>query len=226
MKLKEIHQQLRPREKAMKYGIHTLTDIELLALILRTGTKGKSVLELAEEVYNVLKNFGYLLNLNKVDFTQIKGISKVKLLELKGIGEIAKRITFEQIKDTNAISNPEKLANWVNQEIGFKKQEHFMVIFLDTKNTIIDYKILFIGTLDASLVHPREVFKEAFQLSASCIILAHNHPSGNVGYSEADKKITKQLIEVGILCGIPVLDHIIVGGNDMFSFREHNILKF
>lgn len=226
MKLLEFDQQLRPREKALRYGVQSLSDIELLAVILRIGTKGKSVIELATEVFNEMQSLSYLTNIHLEQIRNIKGISSVKVLELACIGEISKRIAFQKVKNQYIVDSAKALGVWLNQEIGFQDYEQFMVIFLDTKNQIITYKVLFVGTLNASLVHPREIFKEAFRLSANKIILAHNHPSGNVEYSQADKDITLQLVEIGKLCGISVLDHVIVGKNNVFSLREHQIVDF
>ncbi len=226
MKIKELYEEERPREKALKIGIENLSNRELLALLIRCGTKNKSALDIADEILLHLKQIHNLYSFDLNELMKIKGISKVKVLELSCIRELSKRISFSKIESSIIINNASILGEWLNHLIGYLHQEHFMVIFLNTKNQIIHYKSIFIGSLDSAIVHPREVFKEAMKYSARSLILAHNHPSGDTEYSLADKQVTKKLIEAGKICGIPVIDHVIVGKNKVFSFREHNILQF
>lgn len=226
MKIKELYEEERPREKALKIGIENLSNRELLALLIRCGTKNKSALEIADEILEHLQHIHNLYSFDLNELIKIKGISKIKILELSCIRELSKRISFSKIESSKIISNASVLGEWLNHLIGYLNQEHFVVVFLNVRNQIIHYKSIFIGSLNSSIVHPREVFKEAMRCSAHSLILAHNHPSGDIEYSLADKEVTKKLIEVGKMCGIPVLDHVIVGKNKVFSFREHNILRF
>lgn len=226
MKIKQLMEEERPREKAFKYGVATLTNKELLALFIRSGVKGKSALDIAEAILNEVVTLHDLQAINHAKLLKIKGLTKLKLLELECVCEFARRMTKAKFEQNLAIESATILGEWLNNEIGFKNQEHFMVVFLDVKNRMITHRIIFIGTISTSIVHPREVFKEAMKYCASKIIIAHNNPSGDTTYSYADKEITKRLIEAGKICGIPVLDHVIVGKNNVFSFREHQILNF
>ncbi|HCY06429.1 MAG: DNA repair protein RadC [Erysipelotrichaceae bacterium] len=224
MIVKEMPKSERPREKALKFGIKTLSNRELLALIIRNGYQGKSSLSIAEELLYKCNGIGNLANLELNDFLSIKGIKEVKALEILACIEIARRIAFKESLDTDVIENPDKMISWLNKEIGFDKQENFMVVYLDVKNKIITYKTLFIGTIDKSIVHPREIFKEALLVSSSRIMLVHNHPSGDVTPSDADISVTKKIVEAGKLMGINVLDHIIVSNNRYFSFAKANYI--
>lgn len=226
MKIKELYKEERPREKALKIGIENLSNRELLALLIRCGTRNKSALDIADEILAYIKHIHNLYSFDLNELIQIKGVSKIKILELSCIREISKRISYSRIESSKIINNALVLGEWLNHLIGYLNQEHFMVVFLNIRNQIIHYKSIFIGSLNSAVVHPREIFKEAMKYSAYSIILAHNHPSGDIDYSLADKEVTVKLIEAGKICGIPVLDHVIVGKNKVFSFREHNILKF
>lgn len=226
MKIKELYLEARPREKAFQYGIESLSNRELLAILIRSGTKNKSALDIAEEVLNEIGDIHRLFSIDLNKLEKIKGISKLKVLELSCICELSKRIALSKVKTKTIISDAKILGDWLNQYIGHLEQEHFVVVFLDVKNQIIAHKTIFIGSLSASIVHPREVFKEAMRSSAHSIIIAHNHPSGDIDYSQADLEITKKLINVGKMCGINVIDHVIVGKNRVFSFREHGVVIF
>lgn len=224
MIVKEMPISERPREKALKYGISSLSNRELLALIIRNGYNGKSSLLIGEEILVMSNGIGNLSRLRINDLLNIKGIKKVKALELLACIEISKRIAYEECLDTNVIENPSKMIDWLNKEIGFDKQENFVVVYLDVKNKIITYKTLFVGTIDKSVVHPREIFKEALLVSSSKVLLIHNHPSGDVTPSDADISVTLKIKEAGKLVGIAVLDHIIVGNNRHFSFAHAKII--
>ncbi len=226
MKIKNMPESERPREKAMRLGVEALSDQEILAMFIRSGVKGKSALDIARDVLDQFENIYDLHHFSEETLLKIKGLSKLKVLELKCIAEIARRMAIPSKDYRFVFNSPQQIGKWLNNEIGFKKQEHFVVVFLNVKNQIIKFETVFIGTISMSIVHPREIFQLAIQVGASKIIVAHNHPSGDVSYSLADKQITKQLIEVGKICGIPVLDHLIVGKNNLFSFRENNVLHF
>ena len=216
MSIKDLPKDDLPRERLIKHGAKNLSDEELLAIILRTGTKDIDVKLLSQEIlktYNGVKNLRYL-TINKA--TNIKGLGLVKAVTLLASLELGKRVYSE-----HTITNKLKVNN---ASIAYKYFSK--LISLDNQKKLIKYKILFIGTINESIVHPREVFKEAFLESASSIILMHNHPSGNVFPSKADDEITSTFAQIGELMGIKVLDHIIVSSNSYYSYIESERLKY
>lgn len=224
MILKEIPKSERPREKALKFGITALSNRELIAILIKTGFQGYSSLKIAEDVLKISNGIGNLSKLELRDFLKVKGIKEAKALEILACIELSKRLNYEECLDLNVIDRPKALITWLNKEIGSSQQEQFMVVYLNTKNRIITYRILFKGTIDSSLIHPREIFKEALLLSSSKILLVHNHPSGDTTPSDADIKSTYKIIEAGNLMGIKVIDHIIVTSNNHFSFVNEGII--
>lgn len=221
----EMNELERPREKVLRFGIETCSNRDLLALILRSGVKGKSVMELADEILARKKNLSMLQTLTIQELMEIKGIKKAKAIEILAVFELSKRLSLDELPEEISINKPETLVSWLNKEIGFTDQEHFMVIFLDTRNRMIYSKKLFVGSLDQSIVHPRDIFKEAIRLNSSKIMCVHNHPSGDVSASSADLLATRSIQEVGELVGIPLLDHLIVGKNNFLSMRSEGLLK-
>ncbi len=203
----------------MKNGIASLSDAEILALILKTGYKGTSILTLTTEL---LTNYDLkaLLSLSYHQLVQIKGINQAKALELLACLEIVRRLFYYQVQNQDIIKNKTDIYRWLQMELGLLNQEKFLVIYLNVKNRIIEYQTLFIGTVDVSIVHPREIFKQAFILSASKIICVHNHPSTDLTPSPADINLTRVLQKTGNLFGIPLLDHLIVANNGYFSCME------
>lgn len=220
----EINEQERPREKVLRYGIEQCSNRDLLAIILRSGVKGKSVLELADQLLSMEQNLSMITRLTYEELIQIRGIKKAKAIVLLACFELSKRISSDQVISAMCINKPSSLSEWLNKKIGFKDQEHFMVIFLGTKNQILKDKTIFIGSLDRTIIHPREIYKEAIKLNASKIICVHNHPSGDVTPSPNDITATQVISEVGKTVGIPLLDHLIVGNNHYLSFREQGLL--
>ncbi len=205
-------------------GVEYLSNEDLLAILLKCGTKDLSVKELANNILKEINNINNLKDINYEKLIKIKGIGKAKACEILASIELGKRINnklnnISQIK----ICSSENIFEYYKNKLSDKLQEHFYCVYLDTKNQIIKDKLLFIGTINQSLVHPREVFKEAYLLSASSIICIHNHPSGNVNPSNNDIIITKQLREVGLLLGINVLDHIIIGKEKYYSFNDNGV---
>lgn len=224
MKIHDMTKSEMPREKAFKQGIKTLSNRELLSIILRCGYKGVSVLEMAD---NLLNEFNGLIGLSEtdvIDMLKVKGISKVKALELNAVFELMKRIDAEKIDCGFLVDNLYDLTNYLNHKIGFKKQEHFIVMFLDNRNKLIKDEILFIGSLDASIVHPREIFAKAITFHCAKIIIAHNHPSGDCTPSEQDVLVTKNIEQAGQILGIPLIEHIIVSNNCHYSFKAKCLL--
>jgi len=223
MKIKETRLCDRPREKLKAFGVKALNDAELLAILLRSGTQGKSALELAHELLKLSGSINNLTGLDGSTLESIKGIKQAKSAEILALCEISRRMTYQATMAVDVIDQPSSLVNWLKKELGSAQQEQFMVVFLNTKNHIIGYKILYMGGLDRSIVHPREVYKEALRVSAARIIAVHNHPSGDVSPSENDRLVTKVLEEAGDTMGIPLLDHLIVSHYGYTSLRQ--ILK-
>jgi DNA repair protein RadC len=211
----------RPREKLIKYGPDRLSNAELLAIILRTGRKGENVLALASRILRRI-TFTDLPHTTLADLMQISGIGSAKACELLAGVELGKRI-FEHKKITiSQLLSPQDVFDNL-KDIRESKKEHFVVFFLDTRNQQIKREIISIGTINASLVHPREVFEPAVKHLAVQVILAHNHPSGDLEPSEEDLDVHKRLSAAGEILGIEVLDHIIVGKEGFMSLKEKNI---
>lgn len=221
MKVQEMPLTQRPREKAIKLGVDQLHDRELLAIMIRHGYQGCSALQIADQL---LMEFGLdrLPSLSLKQITKIKGLKDIKAIELLACFELSKRIMAYQVLSTDVVNNPQTLIDWLKRQVGFLQQEHFIVVFLNTKNHIITYKTLFIGSLDVSVAHPREIFKEAVACSAAKIIAVHNHPSGDVTPSEKDVSLTDLLNKAGKMMGIPLIDHLIVSKHSYHSIM-HNM---
>lgn len=222
--IKDIPLDERPRERLINKGVKYLSNEELLAILLKTGTKDYSVKDLANNILKQLDNINNLKAINMESLIKIKGIGKAKACEILAAVELGKRLN-KKIDNLNQIKvySSDSIYEYFKYKLSEELQEHFYCVYLDTKNKIIKDKLLFIGTINESLVHPREIFKEAYLLSASSVICVHNHPSGNVNPSNNDIIITKQLIEVGKILGIRVLDHIIIGKDSYYSFNDNGI---
>ncbi len=220
--IKDIPLNERPRERLINKGVEYLSNEELLAILLKTGTKDYSVKALANSILKQLDNINSLKDINLQSLIKIKGIGQVKACEILAAIELGKRLN-EKITCINQIKvySSDSIYEYYKDKLNDKKQEHFYCVYLDTKNHIIKDKLLFIGTINESLIHPREIFKEAYLLSASSVICVHNHPSGNANPSNNDILMTKQLQEVGKILGIKVLDHIIIGKDVYFSFNDN-----
>lgn len=221
MKFKSIPQEEKPRERLEKYGVENLSNEELLAIILKTGSKKQNVKELANNILCTYKSIKKLKNLRINNLIKIDGIGKVKAIELLASLELGRRV-YEEVdyNDLVSLTNPKIIINYFNKIFTDVKQEYFYVVYLDSKNKFIDKKLIYKGILNKSLVHPRDIFKEAYLLSACNFICIHNHPSGDATPSIEDVEVTRKLKEIGILHGINLLDHIIVGNNNYYSFYE------
>lgn len=216
MKVREMPLESRPREKALKFGITSLADYELLAIILRSGYQGKSAITLAQEILEIYP-LDKLSKCTLDDLMSIKGIKSAKALEMLVAFELSKRTHLYISKNNDVINNPKALLNFIKSKIGNLNNEQFLVVCLNTKNIVIDYKIIFIGTVDMTIVHPRDIFKFAIKCNATSIICAHNHPSQNVSPSKADLNITKVIQKAGDLVGIKLVDHVIVSNSQVYS---------
>lgn len=221
----EIQEEERPREKATRYGIAVLQNRELLAILLRSGCQGKSALELADEVLRLRNDLPKLTTLTLAELCQLKGIKEAKALEILACFELSKRMSEEKMRHKVMINSPSSLNHWLNMQIGYQEQEHFMVLFLNIRNEILSHKSVFIGESGNCNVSVKEVYTLALREGACKIILVHNHPSGNVQPSDADIHITRRFIEAGKICGIECLDHVIVSHNLYFSFKEEQMFS-
>ena len=221
VKLKELPVLERPRERLINVGVENLSDEELLAIILKTGSKEMSVKELSSYI---LSSFGGIENLKKLKYHEvkkIKGIGEAKACMLVAISEIVRRMNRKVITLIGTkLNTPLKIFEFYKSKIN-NEQEQFYCIYLDASKKIIEEKLLFIGTANYSLVHPRDIFKEAYLLNATSIICVHNHPSGEVKPSKEDINLTIRLKEIGVLFGIRVIDHIIIGDDKYYSFLEN-----
>lgn len=223
--IKEVPPHNKPREKAMRYGVRSLSGSELIALILRSGPKGSSVLETADELLKLSKGFGGLSKMSLGEMCKVKGISKVKALELLACFEISRRAFAESTAEMDVIRNAEQVVRWLQREIGSDLQEKFMVIYLDHRNRIISSKVLFVGTINESRVYPREIFREALLSGATGIILVHNHPGEDPTPSFHDIALTERMVSAGRLMGIRVLDHLIITRTGWLSMADESFLQ-
>lgn len=223
---KNLPTEEKPRERLKKYGRANLSNEELLSIILKTGTHNVPVDELSKNLLVELKSITNLKDITLSKLTSIKGIGEVKALSLYASIELGRRIfQSKPLTKKYNISNPIDIINYYNDILKDKLQEEFHVLYLDSNNTIISSKRLFIGTINRSIVHPREIFKEAYLNSACKIVCIHNHPSGSVTPSKEDIMITKSLDEIGRIHDIKLVDHLIIGLDKYFSFYENKYLK-
>lgn len=221
MKIVDIPEYDRPRERLINYGKESLSNEELLAIILKNGIKNISAKELSQQI---LHNYSNITEMNEVTYEEllaIKGIKSAKACDILATIEFGKRICSTYYLKKLKINNTEDIYKYYKNKIGYKKQEYFYCVYLTNKNIIIKDKLLFIGTLNYSMVHPREVFKEAYISSANSIICVHNHPSSNIEPSKEDIELTKRLIEIGTIFGIKIIDHVIIGKDNYYSFMEN-----
>lgn len=214
----------RPRERLQKFGAEALSAQELLALVIGRGIPKKSVMNIAQELLVKFGNIKAISQATLEELSQIKGIGLAKAAQIKACFELGRREELEPELKNFDIKDPETVVKAVRAGIMDKAKEHFKLILLNPRNKIVGISTISIGTLNASLVHPREVFKDAIKHSAASIVLAHNHPSGDPDPSEDDLTITKRLTEAGKIFGVEVIDHIIIGKNGFFSFKEKGLI--
>ena len=220
MKIKDIPKVDRPREKLLKYGPKKLSNAELLGIILGKGKRGENVVELSKKILKKI-SLDKFLNLQLNDLKNISGVGQVKAAQIVAALELGKRLL---IKNTNnSIITPKDIWNEL-KDVRSKSKEYFITFYLDVRNYVIKKEIISIGTLNASLVHPREVFEPAVRNLAAQIILSHNHPSGDPSPSEEDIKLTRQLIEAGKILGIEIIDHVIVTKDNYQSLKEKGMM--
>lgn len=225
LRIIDIPQNERPVEKLITFGAETLNNSELLAIILRSGVKGENVLSLSQRVLGELNGLNGLLNASYKDITSIKGIKEVKASQILALVELGRRLNALKGKaDEISINSPQDIGNMLKSEMSGLNQEVLKLIVLNTKNKIIRIKDVFKGTLNTSIVHPREIYSEAIKCGGASIIICHNHPSGDPTPSKEDINITERIKQCGKIVGIELLDHIIVGDQKFLSLKEKGIL--
>lgn len=223
LNFKNIPDEEKPRERLVLYGSNNLSTEELLMILLKTGTRNFSVKEVACQLLQEVGGIDNLKNVTLNKLQNIKGIGKVKAIEIMAAIELGKRMNIEvSINQMIKCTNPITIINYFNCLFKDKQQEEFYVIYLNNKKKYLDKKRLFIGSINSSIAHPREIFKNAYLLSASFIICIHNHPSGDATPSREDIEITKRLKEIGYIHAIELIDHIIIGRDSYYSFYEDN----
>ncbi len=222
--MREVHTADRPRERLMTQGATSLSNQELLAILLRTGTKQESVLHLANRVLLYFEQIHHLKDATIEEITSIKGIGQAKAVQILAAVELGRRLSSKQTDSKYTIRSPKDAANYLMADMTSLKQEHFVVLFLNIKNQVMHKQTIFVGSLNASIVHPREIFREAVRRSSASIVCAHNHPSGNPAPSPEDIAVTKRLMEAGSIIGIELLDHIIIGDHQFISLNEKGFM--
>jgi DNA repair protein RadC len=224
MSLKTLPAALRPREKLLAHGPAALADAELLALLLRTGLRGRGVLELAGDVLAHSKGFAGLLQAKAQDLKAVKGLGPAKRAELVAVMEMARRALAQQLSNGPVFDSPAKVKDYVALHLGGLDHEVFAVLFLDSQHRLIEMRELFHGSLSQTSVYPREVLRQAMALNAGAVILAHNHPSGVAEPSRADEYLTQSLKTTLQMVEVRVLDHLVIGAGQVVSFAERGLL--
>ncbi len=221
--LKDLPEEERPRERLQHFGPQALSTTELLAIILRTGVAGESALALAARL---LKQYRNLSGLARADFAQLaaeRGLGMAKAAQLMAALELGRRLVRENPEEPFQIRSPEDAARYIMAKIGFEEQECFMVLYLNTRNRVVDEEILYSGGLNTTLVRVAEVFRGAIRRNCAAIIVAHNHPSGDPTPSSDDVELTRRLREAGQLLDVELLDHLVIGHNRYVSLRERGL---
>lgn len=225
MTVKELPDTERPYEKCLMYGAEALTDSELISVIIRTGSRGERCVDLAHRILNAGPDG--LLNLLQLDvkqLTKIHGIGNVKAIQLKCVGELAKRIASTRRRQQVVLESPESIASYYMERMRHETQEILMLAMFDSKSMLIGEKVISVGTCNAALISAREIYRTALQEQAVYIVILHNHPSGNPEPSREDIQVTRKIKQSGEILDILLMDHIIIGDNRYFSFREQDIL--
>ena len=219
-RIKDIPLVDRPRERLLLYGASNLSNEELLSIILKTGNKNESVKSISNNVLSTINDITELKDKSIKSLTNIKRIGEVKAITLLASIELGKRVYNDSVHKLVQLNNSKKVFDYM-KDIKNSKQELFFALYLDNKNYLIQKKLLFKGTINKSIVHPREIFKHAYLLSACFIIVVHNHPSGDCFPSKEDIYFTEQLVKIGKIQGINVIDHIIIGNNNYYSIIDN-----
>ncbi len=228
LRMKDIPANERPYEKLEKYGSETLSNAELLAIVIRTGSLEETSVALAQRLLARAENnsgIAFLHDLSVEELRKTKGIGRVKALQIKAVMELSKRVSASLINNNRVtIKSPVEVSSLVMEEMRYLKKEVFKIILLNTKNHIIKYLNVSVGSLNSSIVHPREVFSEAVKTGCSAMLLVHNHPSGDPEPSREDIETTQRLVNAGNILGIKVLDHVVIGDGKYISFKEQGLM--
>ena len=225
--MKHLPPQMQPYEKCVSFGPEFLTDAELIACILRSGSKEYTSVALAEHLLKLRKGkdgLKGLCSLTYEELTAVSGIGRVKALQIQCVFELSKRMSRSEAAKTLKFSEPHTIANYYMEDFRHKEQEHLLLLLLDNKSNLLGEKLMFRGTVNASIISPREIYLEALRYHAVGIILLHNHPSGDPTPSDADRRVTRKVRDAGSLIDIPLLDHIVIGDKKYVSFREEGYL--
>ncbi len=222
--MKDLPADQRPREKLLARGASALADAELLALLLRTGYRGVGVVTLAGTVLHVCGGFTGLLQVSKAQLAGIKGLGPAKRAELLAVMEMARRALAQPLRAAASFDTPQRVKDYLGLELGGRTQEVFAILFLDSQHRLLEFEVMFQGTLTQTSVYPREVVKRALALNAGAVVLAHNHPSGVAEPSRADEFLTQTLKSALQLVDVRVLDHVIVGQGQVVSMAERGLL--
>ena len=226
MQIKSLPETERPVEKACSQGIEVLSNAELLAMIIHTGTKNKSAIGLAEDVLAAFpEGIGGLGNCCLQELTTLEGIGSTKACRILGAVELGKRISTMSARERLSVCSSDDVARLFMEELRYAKKEHFKSLLLNAKGDIISIEQISVGELSSTVVHPREVFSMAVRKSAAAVVFVHNHPSGDATPSGEDVETTQRLVNCGVLLGIRVLDHIIIGDGEFSSMREMGYIK-
>ena len=223
LSIREMSADLRPRERLLKDGVETLSEIELLAILLRTGSRSVSAMELAAMILTGFKGLRSLMDATVEELSETKGIGLAKAAQIKAALELGKRMALKNMEEKPIIKSPEDAAELVMEDMRYLDREYFRAMLLNTKNRVLSLETISVGTLSSSAVHPRELFKVAIKKSAAALILIHNHPSGDPTPSREDLEVTKRLEEAGKIIGIDVLDHLIIGDNKFVSLKAKGL---
>ena len=224
LKIKDLQQEDKPRERSKSYGADRLTNRELLAIIINSGSKQFSSIDCANQVLKLVNQLRDLRHLTLPELLSVNGIGEKKALTILAVIELAKRMHSNTVLDKIEINEPQDVADYLMEKLRYLKQEHFVALLLNTKNQIIHEQSIFIGSLNMSIVHPRDLLREAVKHSAASIVIAHNHPSGDPTPSLEDIKTTKRLLYCCDLMGIDLLDHIIIGDGEFISLFEDDYI--
>ncbi len=224
IKIKDLPLEERPREKLIALGAGALSNAELIAILLRAGSKNESAVQLATKIITKSGGLRHLPHLSLEDLQENKGIGPDKAVTIKAALELGSRLATAPREEAGSITTPGQAAELFMEDLRYKKKEYFKVLLLNTKNHVISREEISVGSLSASIVHPREIFSLPLRKSAASVILFHNHPSGDPTPSQQDLEVTRRLVDAGNILGIAVRDHIIIGDGCFFSFREKGLL--
>ncbi|TJY41446.1 JAB domain-containing protein [Cohnella pontilimi] len=219
-RLRDLPEDERPRERMARLGAEALSHAELLAILLRTGSRRESAIHLAQRILQDCGGLRRFAERSWDELTHIPGIGPAKAIELQASLELGRRVARSRLPEAPPVTRPQDAADLLMEELRHLREEHFVVLFLNTKNRVIGRQTVSVGSLNASVVHPREVFRAAIRRSSASILCAHNHPSGDPTPSPEDIQLTRRLAEAGELVGIELLDHIVIGDNRFISLKE------